>query len=477
MEKFYQKVDGMVQKFDLIFKLLLITVGFLHASSLTFGRPIISWVQWPMFLLGAVLVLYRLLFFKKYLSSRGIVFLVLFAFSYAISSIYTLQYGIHENLRFLAFMVLQFGLLYAFDSARDPEQNRRQLRSCMQYYLLLCGLLSAASFVFMSLNFVRTYAPEAGAEGPVYYIGFIHGRLFGAYWDPNIAATMAAVAVLISVFFLIREKRLFCRILYGVNIILQISYITFSDSRTGKMCLIAGTVLVTLLLAVKYFPVKQKFLRTISIVLLISLTAGVAYAIPWGIRTGYNFAVSQTAPFVPQPGIDPVIPPEEDDSIGRGEDLIADPSNRRFDIWKSAVEVFRTSPVLGVSRGNILRYVDEHLPDSYLVQNDHMRFESMHNLFFEILVSQGLLGIILFLLFAIWSVWGILRSWKVLWNSENYVFYVLIISILGVVCCSSLVMMEIVYVTSPISSLFWLSLGCLNQSLAAESKKSQFLSE
>ncbi len=35
----------------------------------------------------------------------------------------------------------------------------------------------------MFSGYTKIFYPEAGAEGPIYYIGFMYGRLFGAYWD------------------------------------------------------------------------------------------------------------------------------------------------------------------------------------------------------------------------------------------------------------------------------------------------------
>ena len=69
----------------------------------------------------------------------------------------------------------------------------------------------------------------------------------------------------------------------------------------------------------------------------------------------------------------------------------------RSDIWKSAIEVFLTSPVVGVSHNNVLAYVYDNVPNSYLVTNDHMDFDSMHNVFFDILVGQGVIGLAIYL--------------------------------------------------------------------------------
>lgn len=116
---------------------------------------------------------------------------------------------------------------------------------------------------------------------------------------------------------------------------------------------------------------------------------------------------------------------------------LRDISNRRFDIWKSAVEIFKTSPVFGISRANILPYVDDNLPDSYLVTNEYMRFDSMHNMFFEILVSQGAVGLITFLTFIIFVIVGIFKYGKYLWYHKYFPLFTVILSIAASACMST----------------------------------------
>ena len=97
---------------EILFKILFLTVGFLQYSSLTFGKPIISWVQWPMLGLGAVLVMLRLLHAKEYTATPGIWLLLAFAVAFGISSVLNFRYGWYENVRFLVFLGFQITLLY-----------------------------------------------------------------------------------------------------------------------------------------------------------------------------------------------------------------------------------------------------------------------------------------------------------------------------------------------------------------------------
>lgn len=482
MNEFYLKTKKYENTAVLVFKLLFLTVGFLQASSLTFGKPIISLVQWPTVALGCLIILYRVIFFKNYVSTRGIWLLVIFAAGYIASSVYTIEYGYYENFRTFMFMVMQFGVLYAFDSKSDQTQNKNHLIACGWLHISGTALLSFTSFCFMVAGYTETFAPAAGAEGPVYYHGFMHGRLFGAYWDPNIAATMAALSVLISLFFIKKYKKLPVRILLIINTFLQIMYITFSDSRTGKITLFAGIFVFALLMSAKKRMFKNIALQAAAVIAITAVSSSMAFVIPKVTKELYNKAAvavaekkseqSEPQTTVPDDQVQPTPsdtePETNTNTLDRGYDMSEDISNRRFDIWKSAVEIFKTSPILGVSRNNILAYVDDKLPDSYLVTNDHMRFDSMHNMFFEILASQGLVGIISFVLFAAWVIMGIIKNAKKLWQSDNFDLFVIILCIAATACASTLVMAEIVYVTSPISTLFWMAIGTLNHYISKE---------
>ena len=113
-------------------------------------------------------------------------------------------------------------------------------------------------------------------------------------------------------------------------------------------------------------------------------------------------------------------PKEPVQEVGRAEEYSGDITNRRSDIRKSAIEVFLTSPVVGVSHNNVLAYVYDNVPNSYLVTNDHMDFDSMHNVFFDILVGQGVIGLAIYLAMAVLSFITIVKNWsKILKNTSK----------------------------------------------------------
>ena len=65
--------------------------------------------------------------------------------------------------------------------------------------------------------------------------------------------------------------------------------------------------------------------------------------------------------------------------IGREQDISGDISNRRFSIWKSGIDLFAESPLIGVGGySNIVTFAQENIPTTYLVANDYKIFDSFH---------------------------------------------------------------------------------------------------
>lgn len=474
MNKFYDKTKKADEIGVTVFAILFMTVGFLQASSLTFGKPIISLVQWPAVALGCLLLLERFISFKHYIKTRGIVLLILFALSHIVSMLWTRRYGVYINIRYLVFMVFQAGLLYATDSDRDFETSVKRLNICANYYLIGTAVLSVLSFVFMFSGYTKQIVPEG--EGPVYYIGFVWGRLFGAYWDPNIAAVITVAAFFVSAAFAARTKNIPLKIVYILSAVIEFMYTAFSGSRTGIISLIGGALVYVLLMAFKHKIFKNTAAHVVSSVAIALIAVIAAAYAPKAIQNGYNEILliesKHNNDNIPSNDSKTDITSKPEDAFARADDVSKnDISNRRFDIWKAAIEVFKTSPAVGVGRANILPYVDDNLPQSYLVTNDHMRFDSMHNMYLEILVSQGAVGLALFLAFMVWVIAGIVKNGKRLWESRYFDLFALIIAVCAVVCTSTLVMTEIVYVTSPISTLFWLAIGCINHYITGNVKE------
>ena len=446
---------------ELLCGLGLLSVGFLQDCSLTFGRPVISLVLWPTILLCGVMCLYRAVHFRQYWNSRFFWLLAAFCVSFLISTVVNRRFGWYENFRTLILQGFLFFLIYCYRDG-SMEEERKKRRVFVGYYLGVCALLTILSFAYMLLGWNRIYYPEI-ASVPLYYTGFYWGRLYGVYWDPNIGAIMCCVSALLAADCFRRAKKPGLRVLMGAIVALDVFYIAFSDSRTGRIALAVGAAVYGVLYVMQSAQ-RKKAAMAAGIALVLTIL------VPVGIKSCYNsIAVTEESGVLEEQQEDQIALEMQAGNITGTEagirqtsGVMSDLSNRRLDIWKSAIEVFASSPVVGVGHNTLLPYVRAEQPDSYLINNDHMEFTSMHNTFLDVLVAQGALGFLLYVGLAAGIFLVLIRKQKVILRNTQGESMALTAIAISVVCASVL-MSEIVYVASPMSFIFWMGLGCMMQ--------------
>lgn len=441
---------------ETVFMIMFLTTGFLLYGSLTFSSPVISLVQWPTVFLGGFIILYRLINFKDYLKTKGIFILFGFVASYVLSAVLAINYGggNYASIRYFIFLVFIVGILYATGDKADKEYNKKRF-SVLSFYFILCtALMSLISFFMLVMNVSEVLPQEAG---PTVVIGIAWGRLFGAYWDPNIGAAMAALSVTLSVFHF-SGKKVINKVLLVLNIILQVLFITFSDSRTGRVTLfLTVTVYLGLVIAKRPFGKIKNNIGKISLkATLIVLVAVISLNASVVAKASYNSVVraicgDKTNAFVIG-------------SEGRDETVDSDISNRRFDIWNNAVEIFEKKPITGVSHFQIVGFVEKNLSESYILTNDHMVFDTMHNVVFDVLASQGIIGIVLLVSFGCYYVFIILKNLKRIKFGEDR-YNTVLLSVIFTVLVSSMFMTEIIYVITPLTLIFWIAAGSLQANI------------
>ena len=85
----------------------------------------------------------------------------------------------------------------------------------------------------------------------------------------------------------------------------------------------------------------------------------------------------------------------------------------RTKLWKESIDLFKLSPVIGISNGNIIFYSQEYL-NGALSYSYH--YSDLHNGFLTLLVSTGVIG---FLLFSVFGLRFIACTSKILFMRKN----------------------------------------------------------
>ena len=466
-------VDKIYLKLETIFKYFILILTLFSFNSFFANNKYLTLASTGVAALGAVLLLYRFVNLKKYIKFYGFIVLIAFVFAYLISSVVQMKYGITGNIKTMIWSAFQFGILYALDYNGDIKKERKDYFGLLTVFNVYVFINNVISIIMLVTGYGKTPAVSFNKN----IIGFVWGRLWGSYYDPNNGAVFCVAAIAISVYFAIKTDKVWQKILYAIHIFISLAYIAFSDSRTGLVCL--GASLITLAFLLLRSSEKNKLktgMKNATSLVLAGVIAVVGViSIPTITKTYNAIATSvketnqSSTPVQQEQSNDPGVIGREDDQVEK------DISNRRFSLWGSGIEIWKTTPIFGTTQRNITPYTLENLPDTYMVNNDKGgHFDTTHNTYIDILVCQGILGAVIFLVFLAMVV--ILVARKMLFtkdyklcNSENILMITLVVNF----AVSCVFILDVVYMNTAAAVLFWLTLGRLVKNLRMDDGKAK----
>lgn len=430
-----------------VFKIGLLLYALLSFNSLCYGKSIISIILWPIVLCGAVLLVMRVRDWKEWISIPSVILLGLFIVSYLISMVVNLQYGYKDGIIKLAFLMFYFFILYTKKKDTPLEFAKKEIHvlgSVLTVYMFVCVLIS---FALMCIGYTKVETVENGWD---IGIGFLWGRLWGIFTEPNYASILASIVMILSFYFLKLNVSRKVKVFLIINDVLQLFYIAFTDSRTGRVALGVGLAIFAFnLLNYERLCGQKKKIKLYVIILVPILSFVVGGMAPKWITTAYN----ECRKFVNEKTHS-----GNKGFVDRGYDLSEDVTNRRFDIWVSGLEVLSTTPIVGTSYTNILPYTLENCPDTYLTNNSaEKNFSSIHNEVLNILVGQGIVGLVVFLAFFFWVVYHYIKYFFQPTNEP--VFYNVLISCMAIATAGAMFLTGMFYSNSPAAIMFWICLG------------------
>ena len=146
--------------------------------------------------------------------------------------------------------------------------------------------------------------------------------------------------------------------------------------------------------------------------------------------------------------------------VDRGYDIEGDISNRRFDIWKSGIELLGTSPIYGTSFGGLRSYAQENLPETYIVNNDYKAFNTLDNEVLNVFTGQGIIGGALLVAFVLVV---LVKTFKNIIKLNVQDFEVASTCFVIAICITASAMFRaaMFYHSSPNANMFWTFLGIL----------------
>ncbi|MBO1301320.1 O-antigen ligase family protein, partial [Enterococcus sp. DIV1271a] len=142
-----------------------------------------------------------------------------------------------------------------------------------------------------------------------------------------------------------------------------------------------------------------------------------------------------------------------------------DVSNSRFDLWESAVELMRESPIFGTTPRGFVAFAKDKIPNTYIAKTG----QTPHSAIFYLLAATGITGTIVFAVFIFIKIW---KSLIILFdaNKDNYIDFLMNNQIVLIILVSSLLITEIVLTRRSATFIFWLYLGKLQYGFDQEHK-------
>lgn len=467
-----KKIDELFARIETVFNFLFLTLALLSFNNLFAGHFALKVFSAIVVLFGVAILVHRLFSIKNYLKFYGVPLLIAVAVAYIISSLLTYKYGVVENAQALAWMTLHFGILYATDVTSPKDKGKAAYFGLLKFFVGYVTIANIAGIVMLLVGYGRNGATSFNGN----LTGYLWGRLWGVYADPNIGSVLCVASIVISLYFLFTSKRKTTNILIVLNIVLSLCYISFSDSRTGLVCLgMVMFVYVCMLLKAKKPFLKNPFAYTVTVIAVAAVIALASMGSLTVIKKGYNQAVqiiyeikNAHSGTTDQPGDENPSIDDAPNIIERpGNELEEDISNRRFHLWKSGVEVWSKSPVFGVSHRNIVPFALENTPDTYLVNNDMVgNFDTTHNAYIDVLVAQGIVGALPIAAFLVLIASLLFKT--MLFSADNRKCTLencLMLALVLTFATSAFFILEVMYINTAGAILFWLSLGRLVKNL------------
>lgn len=393
------------------------------------------------FFMGFFLVIWDLLTERNCIKGRAIDFFVAFIVISVISSIINYKYGIAANIKCIAAMVLEYFVFFSNGFKGNGTKTVKIILNTLIITLFIFNIISVGMYFFsIDYSIFFNFTRDQGFDR-------LLGRLFGIYNDPNVISYISLVSVFASGYFIYKYKKIWAYILYGINIFLQMLFVTLVLSRSATLIILVVPLMSALYPFICYIKTNKKIafisllLGVVVTTLLYSTNVAIKKGVPYvkaallnsisvsakeKIVTAYDklylagnikifnikdnhkakdFENSEQEPGGEQ---DETVEVIEDKDIQNSiqaviqtlnkveieeierNDKKEDYSNGRFIRWSGGIEVFKTTPIFGTSPRNAVEIAKERTPDTVMGKYGWVT----HCSYLEVLVNTGILGAI-----------------------------------------------------------------------------------
>ncbi len=463
---------------ELAFKISYILLAFATYVTVLYMSPAQSIFVKLTMVLGAFVVLARVINWKDYRNTPGLILMALMCLSFLLSTFMNRQYGMTDNLKWLIWMGIQFFGLYAIPLKREKSHVIFEYKIISSLVLIASVIGAIASLKMLPESYSEFLTT---ADGEIIITGFTWDRLWGVYTDPNYGAIISVIGVFIAIGWLVISSRVFVRILCVLAVAADYGYVMFADSRTALLALTIGLAFFFVTFFYKKWKEqtvnldgKKHGAKTVSLAIVLVVFIGVCYLGGY-IWKENNIQYQEQAAKEKEEALKQEEAKKQEEErqavqkkntteekvvTEREKQLEEDASNGRLSLWKSAIEVWQSSPIYGAGYSTFADYAQENVPTTYAVDNAQGVYTSLHNEFFNVLAYQGGLGAILFVLILLRLVVYVLKG--IFAKKEIHEFYSIpMLCCVGTVVVGMVFLLDGLYTNSVSAAVLWIFAGYL----------------
>ena len=369
-----------------------------------------------------------------------------------ISSFVYREYGISDNIKTIVWMAIQLFLLSSVVTfGRQEEISGRQcLKRLMKSIVVVQSIgviISFGQFLVQSRYIIPDYNGTYARRQ-----GFIGERLFGVFTDPNYAAIISLIVIIFAVILLCQAEKKWIKGFYVFFIIMNGIYVLLSGSRTAFIAALIVLPVFT------YFKYRNKVIAEGKSYHCRSFLAGggmfvfIILYLMFGANI-FSEIADVTVKIRPYIGLCEI---EKVHKVSlKRQDTSSDKSNNRFDIWSSVWKISEDNRLVGLSPRNMVGYAKENYPDSYIAKTGYQA----HNAYLALISGSGILGTIPMILLVVFILYYFVRYTKIHRKKMVDEELILAISVISIVGISGMFLLEMFYVNTITTSLFWLFVG------------------
>lgn len=330
---------------------------------------------------GLIFLVHDLLGKRLVSSHRLLIPFISFLAVYVISVLINVRHGFFENGYLFLLCLVEFFVLCSYDLSAAKDDVLREIKCIALTAIAASFPLSAGSLVLFAGKM------KVKAYGNTY--GFVQGRLYGFYTNPNSGSMVAFFSIALAIMLMIIWKGRFKKLLI-TNILVQFLYLALALSRGSQAALIVFGLFFSFFLSMRRLRVKdirRRIAAGLGVAILSVTALGLALEVS---RLGLSY-IPETVSYVEKviekkPASIAPVPIERDYSKG----FFAP----RSTIWRAGLSLFLERPVFGVGYHAIPSRIKPYLSKQL---QSHISIGGLHNNYLQVLVAVGAAGLLAYL--------------------------------------------------------------------------------